>query len=131
VYGITASGKMRFQQLLEEQFAAEGSVAQTLYAAMLFLHLSDLPEVAERLRERIARETRGLQELAEIRKQYAPVLSTGGLHLLNHLGAQRRLDRKWLREVLSDVEKGKVRDVPDPKKLGRKRAGRLGSKIGS
>src|SRR5579872_3758406 len=34
IYGISASGKVRFQQLLEEQFAAPGSVAETLYSAM-------------------------------------------------------------------------------------------------
>src|ERR1700744_5979435 len=37
VYAITASGKRRFQTLLHEQFALPGSVAETLYGAMLFL----------------------------------------------------------------------------------------------
>ena len=37
VYGISASGKLRFQQLLNQQFSAEGSVADTLYSPMLFL----------------------------------------------------------------------------------------------
>ncbi len=45
------------------------------------------------------------------------MLSTGGLHLLTHLTLQRRLDLKWLKSVLADVETGKVRDVPDPKRL--------------
>jgi DNA-binding PadR family transcriptional regulator len=39
VYRITPSGKRRFQQLLHEQFTRSGTVAQTLYIAMLFLHL--------------------------------------------------------------------------------------------
>lgn len=119
VYGISASGKRRFQQLLSEQFAAEGSVADTLYAPMLFLHYSNLRLVADLLRTRISQETQAIGKIAEIRKQMAPVISTGGLHLLKHLDLQHRLDRKWLRGVLADVKKGRVRDVKDPKQLGR------------
>jgi len=121
VYGISASGKRRFQQLLHEQFAAEGSVAKTLYAPMLFLQFSDLQLIANLLRTRISRETQAIREIAEIRKQLAPLLSTGGLHLLKHLDLQHRLDRKWLRGVLNDVERGTVRDVTDPQRLARGR----------
>lgn len=121
VYGISASGKRRFQQLLHEQFAAAGSVAETLYAPMLFLQFSDLHLIADRLRTRISRETQAIREIAAIRKQLAPLLSTGGLHLLKHLDLQHRLDRKWLRGVLIDVERGTVRDVTDPQRLARRR----------
>lgn len=117
VYGITAKGKRRFQELLRAQFEAEGSVADTLYSAMLFLHLSDLPKVAELLRNKIARQKEVLHKLAGLRKQLVPVLSTGGLHLLTHLTLQRRLDLKWLQAVLADVAAGRVRDVSDPKRL--------------
>lgn len=51
------------------------------------------------------------------RKRLAPVLSTGGRHLMAHLSLQRRLDRKWLQAVLADVDAGNVRDVPDPRRL--------------
>ena len=117
VYGITTKGKRRFQELLRQQFEAEGSVADTLYGAMLFLHLADLPTVADLLRKKIARQNELIQKLATIRKELEPVVSTGGLHLLTHLTLQRRLDLKWLKSVLADVEAGKVRDVPDPKRL--------------
>src|SRR5260370_17766779 len=42
VYGISASGKRRFQQLLNGQFAPQGPVAQQLYGPMLFLHFINL-----------------------------------------------------------------------------------------
>ena len=119
VYEISAAGRRRFQQLLNEQFARGGSVAETLYGAMLFLHLADSHRIAELLRIRISREEQRIREIEEIRKQFEPVLSTGGLHLLTHLTLQRRLDRKWLRGVLSDVEGGRVRDMRDPKRLTR------------
>ena len=119
VYGISASGKQRFQQLLNAQFAAEGSVAETLYSAMLFLQFSDLPLIADLLRTRIARETNAIREVAEIRKQLGSTPATGALHLLKHLELQHRLDRKWLQGVLTDVERGRVRDVADPRKLTR------------
>ena len=119
VYGISASGKRRFQQLLHEQFATLGPVAETLYAPMLFLHFGNLPLVADLLRTRISRETQAIRKIAELRKQLAPVLSTGGLHLLKHLDLQHRLDRKWLRSVLVDIERGTVRDMPNPKQLVR------------
>ena len=119
VYEISAIGRHRFQQLLNEQFAAEGSVADTLYGAMLFLHLANRLQILPLLRTRISREEERIREIDEIRKQLEPVLSTGGLHLLEHLTLQRRLDRKWLRAVLYDIERGRVRDVRDPKRLAR------------
>jgi DNA-binding PadR family transcriptional regulator len=119
VYGISASGKQRFQELLNEQFAAEGPVAQTLYGAMLFLQFSNLPLIAELLRTRISRETVAMRKIAEIRKELWSAPATGALHLLKHLELQHRLDRKWLQGVLADVEGGRVRDVRDPKRLTR------------
>ncbi|MBZ5506701.1 MAG: PadR family transcriptional regulator [Acidobacteriia bacterium] len=119
VYGISASGKRRFQQLLNEQFAAPGPVAQTLYGAMLFLQFGNLPLIADLLRSRILRETESIRETAEIRKQLGAIPATGALHLMKHIELQHRLDRKWLQGVLSDVEGGHVRDVADRKKLTR------------
>ncbi|HKD03973.1 MAG TPA: PadR family transcriptional regulator [Terriglobales bacterium] len=119
VYGISAGGRRRFQELLNEQFAGEGPVARTLYAPMLFLQFSNLPLIADLLQTRISRETRAIREIAEIRKQLGSTPATGALHLLKHLELQHRLDRKWLRGVLGDVEGGHVRDVEDPKRLTR------------
>ncbi|HEY7406271.1 MAG TPA: PadR family transcriptional regulator [Candidatus Angelobacter sp.] len=119
VYGISARGRRRFQELLNEQFAAPGPVAQTLYSAMLFLQFADLTLVAELLRTRITRETESLRELAEIRKQLRPAAATGALHLMKHIELQHRLDRRWLQGVLADVEAGRVHDVADPRQLGR------------
>jgi DNA-binding PadR family transcriptional regulator len=106
VYGISESGKRRFQQLLNEQFTAQGPVAQTLYTPMLFLQFSNLPLVAGLLRTRIAGETEAIRKLAAIRRQLAVTAATGGLHLMKHLDLQHRLDRKWLQGVLADVESG-------------------------
>ena len=53
IYRITPQGRKRFQALLLEQFQAPGTVAQTIYPALLFLHLAELPAVAELLRERL------------------------------------------------------------------------------
>ena len=119
VYGISASGKRRFQELLNEQFAAPGPVAQKLYGPMLFLQFANLPLIAEMLRTRITQETEAIRETAEIRKQLGSAPATGALHLMKHLELQHRLDRKWLQGVLSDVEGGRVRDVADKKRLTR------------
>jgi len=124
VYRITDEGRERFLELLHAQFAATGSVADTLYGAMLFLHLADAPTVAELLRRRIERATERTAYLESLGKQLAPLLSTGGHHLMHHIEAQQQLDLKWLREVLSDVERGRVRDVPDPKRLASERSTR-------
>ncbi len=111
VYALTASGRRRFQHLLHAQFEAQGSVADTLYSALLFLHLCDLPTVARLLRDKIARQSAAIRKIAVVHKELAPLLSTGGRHLLRHLDQQRRLDRRWLRELLADIVAGKVRDV--------------------
>jgi len=122
VFRITAPGRRRFGALLLEQFRAQGSVAETLYGALLFLHLADPAAVAECLKQRIAAQTEGLAELDAVRERLAPVLATGGRYLLRHLELQRRLDRKWLRALLAEVQAGRVRDVADPKRLAAQRS---------
>jgi DNA-binding PadR family transcriptional regulator len=113
VYGLTPKGRERFQELLHAQFEAPGSVADTLYGAMLFLQFADPARLAPLLRAKLVRESDSIRKIAQIRRRLAPHLATGGLHLLEHIDRQRRLDRKWLREVLGDVTAGRVRDVPD------------------
>jgi DNA-binding PadR family transcriptional regulator len=119
IYRITSEGRSEFQKGLHRQLDAEGPVSQTLYGAMLFLHLAD-PEVVENsLRRRSARLGDLISKLAPIREEMAPRLSTGGTHLLDHIERQRRLDREWVNSVLSDIEANGIRDVSDPKKLAR------------
>ena len=119
VYAISARGKAEFRDLLHRQFEEEGPVSQTLYGALLFLHLSDIGTVEELVRRRIARLDELITKLAPIRKELAPVISTGGEHLLRHLEKQRRLDRDWLKGLLADIEARRVRDVADPRLLSR------------
>ena len=118
VYRITRKGKGEFQTLLHRQFEAEGPVSHTLYGALLFLHLSDLAIVEDLLRRRLARLDELIDKLGPIRKELAPVISTGGEHLLRHIEKQRRLDRDWVKGLLADVTARRVRDVADPKRLG-------------
>lgn len=117
VYRITPEGKTEFQALLHRQFEEEGPVSQTLYGALLFLHFSDLAIVEALIRKRIARLDELIAKLGPIRKELAPVIATGGEHLLRHIEKQRRLDREWLKGLLADVEARRVRDVSNPKLL--------------
>ncbi len=117
IYAITPKGRAEFRDLLHAQFEKEGPVSQTLYGALLFLHLADLAVVEKSIRARITRLDELIAKLGPIRKQLAPVTSTGGEHLLRHLEKQRRLDRDWLKGLLADIEAGKVHDIADPRAL--------------
>jgi DNA-binding PadR family transcriptional regulator len=123
VYSITAKGKAEFRELLHRQFEEEGPVSQTLYGALLFLHLSDLAVVEDLIARRIRRLDELISKLGPIRKELTPVLSTGGEHLLRHIDKQRRLDRDWLKGLLAEVKARRVRDIADPKRLGSTRKG--------
>lgn len=118
VYRITPAGKTEFQRLLHRQFEQEGPVSQTLYGALLFLHLSDLAVVEDLIRRKIAHLDELIAKLIPIRKQLDSVISTGAEHLLRHLDKQRRLDREWLKGLLADITSGRVHDVADPDRLG-------------
>jgi len=111
VYRITPKGKKRFQKLLLERFREKGSVAQTIYPALLFLHLAHLPAVAGLLRERLQQTESALTEVRTMKDQLGAVLGTGNRYLMDHLIEVRQLDRRWLRRLLADVEAGKVRDL--------------------
>src|SRR5437868_9407730 len=80
IYQITSKGRSEFRTLLHAQFAEEGPVPQTLYGALLFLHLADLSIVEEHLRRRMARLDELIVKLKPIREQLAPAMSTGGEH---------------------------------------------------
>jgi DNA-binding PadR family transcriptional regulator len=111
VYRITPKGKKRFQQLLLERFRQEGSVAQTIYPVLLFLHLAPLPTVSGLLRRRLQQIDLDLTKARAMRDDLGTVLGTGGLYLLDHLIEVRQLDHRWLRGLLTEVEVGKVRDL--------------------
>jgi DNA-binding PadR family transcriptional regulator len=117
VYRITNKGKAEFQTLLHRQFEEDGPVSQTLYGALLFLHLADLAVIEELLRRRIEHLDELIAKLGPIKKELSPVLSTGGEYLLKHIEKQRQLDRGWLKSLLADVKARRVHDVANPKRL--------------
>ena len=119
IYRLTPNGRAEFRDGLHRQFDAEGPVSQTLYGALLFLHLAAPGVVTDALRRRIARLDELIAKLGPIREQFASRLMTGGEHLLDHIGRQRRLDREWLKALLGDIEANGIRDVTDPAKLAR------------
>jgi DNA-binding PadR family transcriptional regulator len=120
VYRITPRGRDRFRELLHTQFAAEGDLRETLYGPMLFLHFADLKVVADALRTQIDRQNARLEEIRRLRRQWGAKLPTGSLHLMQHMAEQCRLNLRWLRVVLADVETGGIRDTPDPGRLAAK-----------
>ena len=120
IYRITDSGREEFRDALHRRFEIEGPVVQTLYAALLFLHLADADVVKAALRRRIERLDDLIAKLGPIREQLASKLSTGGDHLLDHIGRQRRLDRAWLKDLLRDIEKNGIRDVANPDSLAKR-----------
>src|SRR5438105_8572149 len=117
IYSITPQGRTEFREGLQRQFDVEGPVSQTLYGALLFLHLADPAALMDCLRRRIARLDELIAKLKPIRDELAPVLSTGGEHLLRHIDQQRHLDRAWAEGLLADIEAHGIRDVADPSKL--------------
>jgi DNA-binding PadR family transcriptional regulator len=108
IYRITPRGRKRFQALLLEQFQEPGTVAQTIYPALLFLHLAELPAVAELLRERLLQAESAIAKIRAIKKHFGAGLGSGNGHLMDHLIEVRQLDRRWLRRLLSQVQTGKV-----------------------
>jgi DNA-binding PadR family transcriptional regulator len=122
IYRITSQGRRRFQELLLERFQEEGTVAKTIYPALLFLDLADLPAVAELLRERLRQTESALAKASAIRKQLARGLGSGNAHLVDHLIQVRQLDRRSLRRLLSEIETGTIRA---PQSAAIKRLGSL------
>jgi DNA-binding PadR family transcriptional regulator len=120
IYRITSQGRRRFQELLLERFQEEGTVAQTIYPALLFLDLADLPAVAELLHERLRQTESAMAKTRAIKERLGAGLGSGNLHLMDHLIQVRQLDCKSLRRLLREVGTGKIR-APQPaaiKQLG-------------
>ena len=120
IYRITSQGRRRFQGLLLERFQEEGTIAQTIYPALLFLDLADLPAVAEILHERLRQTESALAKTRAIKKQLGAGLGSGNSHLMDHLIQVRQLDCRLLRRLLREVETGRIR-APRPaaiKQLG-------------
>ena len=109
IYRITPQGRKRFQELLLEQFQEHGTVAQTIYPTLLFLHLTPLPAVAELLREHLRQTESAMAKIRAIKKRFGAGLGSGNGYLMDHLIEVRQLDRRWLRRLLNSVQTGKVR----------------------
>lgn len=117
IYSITEKGRLAFREGLHRQLLAEGSVADTLYGALLFLHLADPAVVGESIRRRIAHLDGLIEKLGPIRSEMESKLSTGGEYLLVHIERQRLLDRNWLQALLAEIELKGIRDIADPAAL--------------
>ena len=109
IYRITSQGRKRFQELLLERFQEQGTVAQTIYPALLFLDLAELPAVAGILRERLRQTKSALAKTNAIKKQLGAGLGSGNTHLMDHLIQIRQLDCRSLRRLLREVETGEIR----------------------
>ncbi|SRR6266404_8032525 len=119
IYRMTSAGRAEFRKGLHDQFEVEAPVSHSLYGTLLFLHLAEPAVVVDALRRRIARLDDLIAKLGPVRERLAPVTSTGGAHLLDHIEKQRRLDREWTKDLLTDIEANGIRDVADPAKLSR------------
>jgi DNA-binding PadR family transcriptional regulator len=119
IYAITPAGRAEFRKALHSQLGAEGPISQTLYGALLFLHLADPGFVEDALRRRIERLDELIAKLNPIKAELSPKVSTGGKHLLHHIELQRKMDRVWLKELLADIESNGIRDVANPAALAR------------
>jgi DNA-binding PadR family transcriptional regulator len=117
IYRLTDKGREAFREGLHRQLLAEGPVSQTLYGALLFLHLADTEVVKQSLRRRITQLGELIAKTEPIRKQMEAKLSSGGKHLLDHIERQRQLDRDWLTALLKEIETNGIRDVADPASL--------------
>jgi len=122
IYRITSQGRKRFQQLLLERFQEEGPVAQTMYPALLFLDLADLPAVAELLHERLRQSESAMAKTSAIKKQLGAGLGSGNSHLMDHLIQVRQLDCRVLRRLLGEI---KTRKIREPQSTAIKRLGSL------
>lgn len=125
IYRITSQGRKRFQKLLLERFQEEGTVAQTIYPALLFLDLADLAAAPPLLRERLRQTEAAIAKTKGIKEQLGPGLGSGNSHLMDHLIQVRQLDCKLLRRLLGEIETRKIR-APQPtaiKRLGSLSAG--------
>jgi len=122
IYSIRAAGRATFRTGLHKQLETEGPVAQTLYGALLFLHLADETVAKAAFRRRITRLDELITKLGPIRDDLLPKVSTGGKHLLDHIDRQRRLDRAWLKALLADIEANGIRDVASPAALAKAEA---------
>jgi len=118
IYRITPQGRRRFQQLLLERFQEEGTVAQTIYSALLFLDLADLPAIAEILHERLSQTESAMAKTVAIKKQLGAGLGSGNSHLMDHLIQVRQLDCKLLRRLLGQIKARKIR-APQPAAIKR------------
>ena len=121
IYRITDKGRTEFREGLHRQFDAEGPVSRTL------IWRAALPSSRRPQRRRGLRSAEGsrgstssIEKLGPVREELAPVLSTGGEHLLRHLDQQRRLDRSWAKSLLAEIVANGIRDVADPSRLAAK-----------
>ncbi|HEY3676109.1 MAG TPA: PadR family transcriptional regulator [Candidatus Tumulicola sp.] len=109
IYAVTPKGRAEFQEGFFDLLERDDTVARTLYGPLLFLHCVSRAKLSAALRRKIVRLDELIAELKTMRPEMTKSISTGGEYLFRHLERQRRLDRDWLKELLREVEGGRVR----------------------
>jgi len=108
IYGLTESGRTRFQALMLERFADRSPLMHPLYPALLFLHLADLKQVATLLRQRLVELEPREAEVARLLTLIGTAVATGTRFLMEHGLAHLRIELEWLRRLLAEIEAGRV-----------------------
>jgi len=109
IYALTQQGRAEFADGFFDLLERDDTVARTLYGPLLFLHCVPRAKLAGALRRKIVRLEDLIAELKALRPTTTSGVSTGGEYLFRHLERQRRLDRDWLKELLADVQAGRIR----------------------
>ncbi|WP_020399334.1 PadR family transcriptional regulator [Kordiimonas gwangyangensis] len=111
IYGLTADGRARFEDLMAETLAGNKKFYHPLFPALLFLPLADQAEAADIVAERAEEIRRNLPATEAFLKAAGEHLSLGMRLGLENAAAHQRVELDWLDKLAFHLRAGDFTDT--------------------
>ncbi|MCY9661563.1 helix-turn-helix transcriptional regulator [Paenibacillus chondroitinus] len=114
VFQITESGKLKFQELLIEQFHEEIKHYHPLYVALPFSVHGDQAKIADILENKILAQKMVMNRMKSLYEEHRNVVPRVILQML--IGTYKRSfsELKWLEQLQKDAREGRLQEKGSP-----------------
>ncbi|KQX45203.1 MULTISPECIES: PadR family transcriptional regulator [unclassified Paenibacillus] len=114
IYQITAAGKLKFQELLVEQFHEEIRHYHPLYVALPFSVHGDQAKIADILENKILAQKMLMNKMKSLYEEHISIVPRVVLQML--VGTYKRAftELKWLEQLQKDAREGRLQEKNSP-----------------
>lgn len=117
VYTLTEQGKLRFHELLLEQFATKTQVYHPMYAALAFARHGEAERIHEILLAKLEEQRERVAKMRAVYEDHKYVVSRGSLHIMMGHCEHAETELRWMERLMKDAAEGRLKECGVPLEL--------------